>query len=175
MTGNDNASPDSIGIRHSMTEFPPLIPDRGEDSDWDSTLVVHNHFVNVSIVPERRHSGWETVERGWVESKQQQAQAKGLKSQGRASDGPFSTDASNDVLSSIATDASKATAFFAYPQMSIPTPQLEFDFRMRVLLNPQSASISVGDGFKKMSTFSEGTWSGHFGHGLVVVSSTYPA
>lgn len=59
---------------------------------------------------------------------------------------------------------------FPYPQRALPTPQLEFDFRMRVILSSRSASVAVNDGFKKWSTFSDGSWSGRFGYGLVVVS-----
>lgn len=64
-------------------------------------------------------------------------------------------------------------AQFPYPHLPIPSPQLEFDFRMRVVLNSQSASVAVSDGFKKWSTFSDGNWSGRFGYGLVAVSGTY--
>lgn len=61
-------------------------------------------------------------------------------------------------------------AHFPYPQMSIPQPQLDFDFRMKVVLNTQSASVAVNDGFKQWTTISGGMWSGHFGYGVVVVS-----
>ncbi|KAI1821410.1 hypothetical protein F4861DRAFT_518859 [Xylaria intraflava] len=39
---------------------------------------------------------------------------------------------------------------------------------MRVKLNPQSASVAVGDGFKKWTTFIGGEWSGRLGYGVVV-------
>ncbi|KAI0011338.1 hypothetical protein F4779DRAFT_615577 [Xylariaceae sp. FL0662B] len=62
----------------------------------------------------------------------------------------------------------KAKENFPFPHISIPAPHLECEFRMAVVLNPQSASVAVGDGFKKWTTFSEGIWSGYFGHGIVL-------
>lgn len=59
---------------------------------------------------------------------------------------------------------------FPYPNLAIPALNLVSDFRMRVKLNSQSASMAVGDGFKKWTTFTEGEWSGQLGHGIVIVS-----
>lgn len=126
------------------TLLPP--PPAEEDSDWDTTLVVHEDMLKVSL--ERRHSGWEAVEKKWTEEKQPQPGSK--------------------LSSDLAKEASAAMAHFPYPQMSIPSPQIEFDFRMKIILNSQFASVSVNDGFKKLTTVTEGMWSGHFGHGVVV-------
>ena len=65
-------------------------------------------------------------------------------------------------------------ALFPYPHLAVLVPGLESepDFRMRVKLNSQSASVAVNDGFKKWTTFTEGEWSGRLGCGVVVVSRT---
>ncbi|KAI1137404.1 hypothetical protein F5Y05DRAFT_69700 [Hypoxylon sp. FL0543] len=124
------------------------LPEFAEDSDWDTTLVVTDEWMKVAS--ERRHSGWESVEKIWTEKHQAQ--------QPVAPKPP--SEPTREVCESMAR--------FPYPHMPIPTPQLEFDFRMKVVLNPQSASVAVSDGFKKWSTFSDGSWAGRFGHGVVV-------
>ncbi|KAI2468118.1 hypothetical protein F4781DRAFT_280389 [Annulohypoxylon bovei var. microspora] len=129
------------------TQSAPGMPDITEDSDWDTALVVTDEWMKVAS--ERRHSGWESVERKWTES--QALQPSGAK-----------------PPSEITREAREAMTRFPYPHMSIPTPQLEFDFRMSVVLNSQSASVAVSDGFKKWSTVSKGTWAGCFGNGTVV-------
>ncbi|KAI0886201.1 uncharacterized protein GGS22DRAFT_125716 [Annulohypoxylon maeteangense] len=123
------------------------MPDTTEDPEWDTALVVTDEWMKVAS--ERRHSGWESVERKWIES--QALQKKGPK-----------------ASSEMTKEANEAMARFPYPHMAIPTPQLDFDFRMRVVLNSQSASVAVSDGFKKWSTFSDGTFAGQFGCGSVV-------
>lgn len=64
----------------------------------------------------------------------------------------------------------KASSLFPYPHLAIPVPGLESDFRMRIQLSSQSASVAVGDGFKKWTTVAKGEWSGGLGCGVVVVS-----
>lgn len=61
---------------------------------------------------------------------------------------------------------------FPYPTLPLPTPVLTHDFRMSVQLNPR---ISVGKtpfGDRKWISFRGGSWSGSFGTGSVLVSST---
>ncbi|KAF3054879.1 hypothetical protein GL218_07536 [Daldinia childiae] len=130
-------------------QLPPTTSDLIDASDWDTALVITDEWMK-KIVPERRHSGWEAVERQWVGNKQSQQ----------------STD--SRPSRELTRKEYEAIERFPYPQRALPTPQLEFDFRMRVILNPQSASVAVNDGFKKWSTFSDGSWSGRFGYGLVV-------
>ncbi|OTA93178.1 hypothetical protein M434DRAFT_395863 [Hypoxylon sp. CO27-5] len=139
--------------QHPDIPVPPqapahAMPDLNEDSDWDTTLVVTDEWLKVAS--ERRHSGWESVERRWIENQQ------------------AIQPAVQKPPSEPTKEACEAMARFPYPHVSIPTPQLEFDFRMRVILNSQSASVAVSDGFKKWSTFSDGSWAGRFGHGVVV-------
>ncbi|KAI0385131.1 hypothetical protein F5Y04DRAFT_269065 [Hypomontagnella monticulosa] len=131
------------------TQFPPLPSDSTEDTEWDTTLVVTNEWMKVPL--ERRHSGWESVERKWIESRQ-----------------PPRLVGANPQSEQSLRRVYDTMAQFPYPHLPIPSPQLEFDFRMRVVLNSQSASVAVSDGFKKWSTFSDGNWSGRFGYGLVV-------
>jgi hypothetical protein len=57
-----------------------------------------------------------------------------------------------------------------HPGLSLPPPRLEADFRMKVVLSSNVATLAVGDGFKKWTTFTEGVWSGNIGTGSVVVS-----
>lgn len=59
-----------------------------------------------------------------------------------------------------------------HPALSLPPPQLEADFRMKVTLNSTVATVMVGDGAKNWTTFTEGVWSGSLGTGVVVVSLT---
>ncbi|KAI1449178.1 hypothetical protein F5Y02DRAFT_251988 [Annulohypoxylon stygium] len=135
--------PDIAGPPQSLS----TMSDPTEDTEWDTALVVTDEWMKVAS--ERRHSGWESVERKWTEN--QAVQRTGSKSS-----------------SEITKEASEAMARFPYPHMSIPTPQLDFDFRMRVVMNSQSASVAVNDGFKKWSTFSDGTFAGRLGYGSVV-------
>ncbi|KAI1379096.1 hypothetical protein F4677DRAFT_410524 [Hypoxylon crocopeplum] len=131
-----------------MADPAPPTAELSQDSDWETTLIVHSNWMEVT--PERRHSGWGAVERGWT-GDTQPPQPTGSKPSSQRT-----------------KEAREAMAHFPYPQMSIPTPGIEFDFRIRVALNPQSASVSVADGFKKYTTIAEGMWSGRFGHGLVL-------
>ncbi|RYP87826.1 hypothetical protein DL769_000418 [Monosporascus sp. CRB-8-3] len=68
--------------------------------------------------------------------------------------------------------AREATSKFPYPHVSIPAPRLESDFRIRVTLSAQTATVAGGGGDglrkKRWTTFSGGTWSGRFGYGTVV-------
>lgn len=131
---------------------PPPMSDDAGDSDWDTSVVAREEMLNIPL--ERRHSGWEAVEKKWIEKQLPQRRPGGSKLS----------------QSELAKDVRAAMEHFAYPQMSIPTPHVEFDFRMKIVLNSQFASVSVNDGFKKLTTVAEGMFSGHFGHGVVVVS-----
>ena len=54
--------------------------------------------------------------------------------------------------------------------MSLPPPELDFDFRMQVTLNPNMASVAVPGGLhKNIATFARGSWAGSVGGGTVVV------
>ncbi|KAI0850861.1 hypothetical protein F5Y00DRAFT_232232 [Daldinia vernicosa] len=128
---------------------PLTISDLTEASDWDTTLVITDDWMK-KIVPERRHSGWEAVEKQWIGNKQSQQSIDQKPSR------------------ELTRKEYEAMERFPYPQRALPVPQLEFDFRMKVILSSQSASVAVNDGFKKWSTFSDGSWSGRFGYGLVV-------
>ncbi|KAI0149516.1 hypothetical protein GGR57DRAFT_504697 [Xylariaceae sp. FL1272] len=149
------------GVHPGLATLPPLIPIKEQnmagtssDMDWDTTTVVHN--MNwPQIDNDRRHSGWAEVEKRWAR------QEKGVHQQqntGIQSLSSKSQPTKKDV---------EAAARFPYPHLAIATPSLESDFRMRVTLNAQSASVAVGDGFKKWTTFTEGEWSGSLGHGTV--------
>ncbi|KAI1401626.1 hypothetical protein F4819DRAFT_317757 [Hypoxylon fuscum] len=131
------------------TQLPSSTPDlMSGDSDWDTTFIVHEDQLKVAL--ERRHSGWEAVERKWMENN------------------PPLQPTGPKAPSKLTKEACEFMAHFPYPQMSIPQPQLDFDFRMKVVLNTQSASVAVNDGFKQWTTISGGMWSGHFGYGVVV-------
>ncbi|ORY55647.1 uncharacterized protein BCR38DRAFT_490987 [Pseudomassariella vexata] len=54
---------------------------------------------------------------------------------------------------------------------SLPLPILDLDFRMAVTSNPNVATVAIGPGFKKWTTFTEGAWSGVLGSGSVVTCS----
>ncbi|KAI0968861.1 hypothetical protein F4678DRAFT_441636 [Xylaria arbuscula] len=145
----------------------PEISDNGEapsvpsaptaPMEWETTVVSHAHQWP-HIENDRRHSGWEEVEKRWTKLQQgtepQPQQAGASQTRGG---GPPHKD-------------SKATALFPYPHLAVPVPGLEpeCDFRLRVKLNSQSASMAVGDGFKKWTTFTEGEWSGRLGYGVVI-------
>ncbi|KAI1183212.1 hypothetical protein F5B17DRAFT_417011 [Nemania serpens] len=161
-------------------ELPPLIPlpEKGEARpdgapvaamEWETEVVVHPiHWHQVDA--DRRHSGWAEVERKWArkqeqnqqqllpqqqQQQEQEQQARAAQMKGVKSSGPSRGDA-------------KAMMLFPYPNLAIPALNLVSDFRMRVKLNSQSASMAVGDGFKKWTTFTEGEWSGQLGHGIVI-------
>ncbi|KAI3326894.1 hypothetical protein HD806DRAFT_531490 [Xylariaceae sp. AK1471] len=163
------------GVVPVLLPLPPLIPlpdiaGGGEGGpsappaamEWDTTLVAHGlHWPRIET--DRRHSGWEEVEKKWMQQQQQdtgqQQQTAPQASVAQANEGINSEPPGEDL---------EATALFPYPHLSIPVPGLESDFRMRVKLNSQSASMAVGDGFKKWTTFTEGEWSGLLGHGVVI-------
>ncbi len=68
----------------------------------------------------------------------------------------------------------EAMSSFPYPHVAIPAPRLESDFRVKVALceQPAAAAVAAAKGsFKRRDTYEGGTWSGHFGHGTVVVST----
>ena len=50
-------------------QSPPAVSDLTEASDWDTALVITDDWMK-TIIPERRHSGWESVERQWTGNKQ---------------------------------------------------------------------------------------------------------
>ncbi|KAL7621495.1 hypothetical protein AAE478_008818 [Parahypoxylon ruwenzoriense] len=132
------------------TQLPSLITPFPEDVDWDTSVIPHEY--STMAAPERRHSGWDAVERKWTENEPHPAEP--------ANPGPQRNLTMMKVR--------EAMAMFPYPHMSLPSPQLKFDFRMKVILNSQSAPVATSDGFKKRTTSSGGMWSGCFGHGFVV-------
>ncbi|KAI0411663.1 hypothetical protein F5X98DRAFT_356774 [Xylaria grammica] len=150
--------------------IPPYIPlpemprdkdalsERTAAMEWDTTVVVHSvHWPQIDN--DRRHSGWEEVEKRWT---QQQQGAEQEQQQ------PEPTQRTG--VSSRPPGEEPPKAMVPYPHLAIPVPGLESecDFRMRVKLNSQSASMATGDGFKKWTTFTEGEWAGRLGHGIVV-------
>ncbi|TGJ83667.1 hypothetical protein E0Z10_g5108 [Xylaria hypoxylon] len=164
----EHVIPGSIyGIVPKFPRLPPFIP-LPEDGDaqsaepameWDTTVVSHG-FTWPRVDNDRRHNGWEEVEKSWIKQQQQQQQSAGQEQQQSVQPtGKSSRPPEKDIK-----------AMGLYPHLVIPTPGLESecDFRMRVKLNSQSASVAVGDGFKKWTTFTEGEWSGRLGYGVVV-------
>ncbi|KAI8624913.1 hypothetical protein F5Y19DRAFT_281774 [Xylariaceae sp. FL1651] len=158
------ARPGGEGVEGSRAPAD-LEPSAMAMEEWDTTVVVHG-LTWPSIDSDRRHNGWEEVEKLWATQQQQQETAQPLRSQAQAG------GAQNKGRSAGKNEPPRkdleATARFPYPHLSISAPILESDFRLRVTLNAQSASVAVGDGFKKWTTFTEGEWSGQLGYGIVV-------
>ncbi|KAI0118313.1 hypothetical protein GGR51DRAFT_545548 [Nemania sp. FL0031] len=152
--------------------LPPFIPLQGPSEDgrgkppapagameWDTTVVTHG--INwPQIDTDRRHSGWEEVEKNWTRQQQQQQQQQQSREREQQQ--------TPQQAGAAGIKGGKEAALFPCPHVAIPVPSLESDFRMRVKLNAQSASMAVGDGFKKWTTFTEGEWSGQLGCGVVV-------
>lgn len=57
-----------------------------------------------------------------------------------------------------------------HPGLSLPPPQLEVDFRMKVMLDTNAATTSVDSESRSWTSFIEGVWSGSLGTGSIVVS-----
>ncbi|KAK7756522.1 hypothetical protein SLS62_001357 [Diatrype stigma] len=154
---------------HVVGTLPPLIPVPDPDGlQWD-TGVDHSFGMGVMGIKgglERRHSGWEAVEKQWIQgelareqeaSTQKKQQQQTIKTHGERSE-----------------NAREAMRMFPYPYISIPAPRLESDFRIKVALSAQTAAVAAGGSdrdrnrFKRYTTYTGGTWSGHFGYGTVV-------
>ncbi|KAH9895379.1 hypothetical protein F4778DRAFT_794244 [Xylariomycetidae sp. FL2044] len=133
--------------------LPPFIPIPPGGADWDTAVVVHGpELFNVRPTQQdRRHSGWEQVEKSWAEKA------------GRT----HKSTAAKRPSAQKEEGGREAMIQFPYPNVSIPRPNFESEFRMKIVLSSQSASVAINDGFKKWTTFTEGTWSGRFGHGIV--------
>ncbi|KAI1323594.1 hypothetical protein F5Y16DRAFT_383265 [Xylariaceae sp. FL0255] len=166
------------GLHPGMAQLPPFIPVDGTSvpssegqamntaapaqdrppvpTGWDTRVVIHN--INWSSLGDNKeYSGWERDlerldEETTVTAEQQPQLQQALP---RENHGPLRRDL--DLAAQIPS-----------PHLSVPTPRLEYDFRMRVTLNAQSAAMAVSDGFKKWTTFTGGEWSGKIGHGIVV-------
>ncbi|KAI1506059.1 hypothetical protein F5X99DRAFT_367006 [Biscogniauxia marginata] len=128
----------------------PIIPAPPADTDWDTSVMAGR--VNLDRLPQdRRHSGWEEVERRWT------------------SQNPGSCFSTTKTSERPRRDQEDVTQSFPDPHLSILPPNFMSDFRMKVTLDPKSASVAVGDGDgKKRTTFTEGVWSGQLGRGIVV-------
>ncbi|KAF3002153.1 hypothetical protein E8E14_004334 [Neopestalotiopsis sp. 37M] len=129
-------------------QLPPLALAE-DDSGWDANLLGHFYKGRVRD-PERRHSGWAAVEKKWEQRHGQEAK----QTEDRESKAPSRESA--EIMSQL------------HPGLSLPPPRLEADFRMKVVLSSNVATLAVGDGFKKWKTFTEGVWSGNIGTGSVV-------
>ncbi|KAI1863092.1 hypothetical protein JX265_007472 [Neoarthrinium moseri] len=146
---NDSIVPGTFWPKPTVqAPHPPATPAfPSEDSDWDSNFIGHAQYLKRFNV-ERRHSGWEAVERRWAQNHPaptaQPQQIRALSAQ------------TMEALSKL------------HPGLSLPPPVLEIDFRMRVVLNTNVATMAVGDGFKQWTTSTEGSWSGTIGHGTVI-------
>ncbi|KAK8104834.1 uncharacterized protein PG998_011867 [Apiospora kogelbergensis] len=129
----------------------PLVPaiPPSEDADWDSSIVVHD---NRMLVPaERRHSGWDSVEQGWRGSEPAARQDHAPARPETATSSPDQSP--DDGLGRL------------LPNLSLPAPQLEPDFRMVLELSDATATVVAGDNSKKYTTFTDGAWSGRIGSG----------
>ncbi|GAP86610.1 putative upf0311 protein [Rosellinia necatrix] len=161
-----------------LPQLPPLIPlpetstggVGGRQStapaaamEWDTAVVSHG-ISWPQVDHDRRHSGWEEVERWWTKQQGEEEGQGQQRPQQHANPAPGTGSVRTGPLGR----GTKTTAPFLYPHLAIPVPGLESDFRMRVKLNSQSASVAVSDGFKKWTTFADGEWSGQLGSGIVV-------
>ncbi|KAI0019963.1 hypothetical protein F4780DRAFT_779890 [Xylariomycetidae sp. FL0641] len=138
------------------TPVPPLIPVPASSSDWDPTVLVHSSHRCWTGFSERRHNGWETVEQQWTAPQPPAATQKSVPARSIES----------EVTSGDQEEPEASQT--PIPSISIPTPNLEPDFRMRIKLSAQWASVAVGDSFKKWTTVADGAWSGQLGQGTVV-------
>ena len=58
-----------------------------------------------------------------------------------------------------------------HPDIFLPTPSLEMDFRLAVKLRKELCKVSSDDGgAKELTVVENGTWAGSFGRGVVRVS-----
>ncbi|KAH8661962.1 hypothetical protein BX600DRAFT_307212 [Xylariales sp. PMI_506] len=149
MNSEENILAGSLWLSQSVHgELPPLVPALPVgDADWDTSLV--SHAVTMAIEPERRHSGWEAVEKKWPPALSQRPTVA-------AAVNRFAPKDYDQIISKL------------HPALSLPPPQLELDFRMAVVLNTNVATMAAGDAFKKWTTFIEGAWSGGIGTGVVL-------
>ncbi|KAG4026740.1 hypothetical protein MFRU_037g00510 [Monilinia fructicola] len=84
-----------------------------------------------------------------------------------AQDQPFMWDTDYGPRA-LELDANTQTSAYPHPDLSLPHPSLNLDFRMSVSLNPR---ISVGPtpfGHRNWISFTGGTWSGSWGSGIVL-------
>ena len=59
-----------------------------------------------------------------------------------------------------------------YPELLLPIPTLELDFRLAVKLRKARCMVNSGDGAaKELTVVESGTWAGSFGKGVVRVST----
>ncbi|ETS84396.1 hypothetical protein PFICI_02421 [Pestalotiopsis fici W106-1] len=145
----EHVMPGSLWPRETVKgQLPPLVPATlpEDDSGWDANLLGSFYQGRVRE-PERRHSGWAAVEKKWEQRQVQEAK--------QTDERPLSKE-SAEIMSQL------------HPGLSLPPPRLEADFRMKVVLSSNVATLAVGDGFKKLTTFTEGVWSGNVGTGSVV-------
>ncbi|CAJ2504279.1 Uu.00g116730.m01.CDS01 [Anthostomella pinea] len=113
---------------------------------------------------ERRHtgSGWEEEEDEVERRRTAQAQTPKGTVTGRGGGPPRKKRKPSEP----SEDRDEAVVNLPCP---IPPPNLSSDFRMKVTLSAQSASVAVGGGgFKKWTMFAGGVWSGQLGSGVVV-------
>ncbi|KAI0595281.1 hypothetical protein F4775DRAFT_383122 [Biscogniauxia sp. FL1348] len=141
-----------------LKAMPPLMPAIPADTDWDTSIM--GPGVNWDYIPQdRRHNGWEEVERSWT------CQDAGSFYPTKTSEQPRTIQ--HDQKQQQQQQQHEVTDSFPDPHLAILPPNLMSDFRMKVTLDPKSASLGA-DGFTKWTTFAEGVWSGNLGHGTVV-------
>ncbi|KAI1337222.1 hypothetical protein F5Y15DRAFT_418272 [Xylariaceae sp. FL0016] len=137
--------------------------------DWDTSTIVTAHpEVRPLADADRRHSGWEAVERQWIVQQEQISSRTQVEPQTQGWNWKQSSEINSGKSGTWSREDHERLEKFPYPNISVPRPNLDSDFRMRVTLNTRSASMATGDGFKKWTTVADGVWSGHLGHGIVV-------
>ncbi|KAK8123053.1 hypothetical protein PG984_011723 [Apiospora sp. TS-2023a] len=144
-----------FGKQWVQGEVPPLLPAAPptENENWDPSVVVHGDWMRVPA--ERRHSGWNSVERQW--------------GGGGGAVGVGSADREDAPAPESGNPGPSGDGFCKLqPTLSLPAPRLELDFRMVLELSDATATVAAGDHFKKYTTFTEGVWSGKLGSGIMI-------
>lgn len=122
-------------------------------SGWDGKYLVQTGFDVPLVGAERRHSGWEAVEKRWGpppplprrDSEREKTPVNG-------------GDGDND-----------SSAQLQAPPLALPPPRLEPDFRLRLVLKPADATLPPTDPGQPWNTVTGGAWVGKLGRGLVTV------
>lgn len=163
----------TVAGSRSRSPPPDAATPAGDDEDvatgsgWDGRYLVQTGFDIPLVGAERRHSGWEAVEKRWgPRPPRRDSEKEGTSHVGLESAGGRRLAAESEFSRATIVDGGGGGLLQAHP-LALPLPRLEPAFRLRLVLSPADATSPQARPGRQWNSVTGGAWAGKLGRGLV--------